>query len=258
MEPSSHRAPDRAPRSARRALRARVRGAFAIGPRGFTIRPRGFTIVEMLAVIGIIGILLSLLLPTVSSIRKEAQSVSCQANLRQLFNGVEVYRGLVKGQLPMCDFLPASTPEGPEGGLVGLLEKTLGRDCACWFCVADDDEEGSLEAGTSYLYVPGLLRYSPQVQIQVGALMAASMAEPLTERQRERRRVEAEARIVGALYQASPMEFAILTDSQDRHQYGTRNPRNAVYIDGSVGALRDAGEEDEEDDGEGGGGGGNP
>lgn len=200
----------------------------------------------MLAVIGIIGILLSLILPTVSSIRKEAQSVSCQANLRQLFNGVEIYRGLVKGQLPMCDFLPASTPEGPEGGLVGLLEKTLGRDCACWFCVADDDEEGSLEAGTSYLYVPGLLRYSPQVQIQVGALMIATAGEPMSERQRERRRREAESKLVGALYDRSPREFAILTDSQDRHVIGDRNPRNAVYIDGSVGILRDVGEDEEE------------
>lgn len=206
---------------------------------------RGFTIVELLAVIGVIGILLSLLLPTLSSVRKESDSVACQANLRQLFGAVEIYRGLVKGQLPMCDFLPASTPDGPEGGLVGLLDGVLERDCACWFCAADVDEDGSMAAGTSYLYVPGLLRYSPQVQVQVAALMAQSAGDSLTERQLERRRNEAEARIVGALYRESPTAFAILTDSQDRHRYGTRNPRNAVYIDGSSRILRDADEEDE-------------
>ena len=65
MGESPHPAADRDRKRARRAERS----------LGFTIPPRGFTIVEMLAVIGIIGILLSLLLPTVSSIRKEAQSV---------------------------------------------------------------------------------------------------------------------------------------------------------------------------------------
>ena len=72
MGESPHPAADRDRKRARRAERSL---GFTIPPRGFTIPPRGFTIVEMLAVIGIIGILLSLLLPTVSSIRKEAQSV---------------------------------------------------------------------------------------------------------------------------------------------------------------------------------------
>ena len=70
MGESPHPAADRDRKRARRAERSLgftipPRG-FAIPPRGFTIPPRGFTIVEMLAVIGIIGILLSLLLPTVS------------------------------------------------------------------------------------------------------------------------------------------------------------------------------------------------
>jgi hypothetical protein len=67
----------------------------------------------------------------------------------------------------------------------------------------------------------------------------------MTERQRDRRRREAEAKLVGALYDRSPREFAVLTDSQDRHVIGDRNPRNAVYIDGSVGILRDPAEEEE-------------
>lgn len=207
--------------------------------------PRAFTIVEMLVVIGIIGILVSLVVPTVSGIRKEAQSVACQANLRQLFTAIEAYRSNLKGQLPMCDFLPAATPEGPQGGLVEVLAKTVGTDCTCWFCVADDDEDGSIAAGTSYIYVPGLLRYTPQVQIQVAALMASALADTsLTQRQRDRMRRDAEAKLVGVLYQSSPNAFAILSDSQDRHKIGTRNPRNGVYIDGSVGILRELEEEE--------------
>ena len=210
---------------------------------------RGFTIVEMLVVIGIIGLLVSLIVPAVSSVRREALSISCQANLRQLHAGVEAYRSTIKGQLPLCDCLPAATPEGPVGGLVEVLGKSLGTDCTCWFCAADDDQEGSLDAGTSYLYMPGLLRYAPQVQIRVAALMAASVAEvSLTPRQRERRRREAEAKLVGVLYEQNPRAFALITDSQDRHMIGSRNPRNAVYVDGSVSILRDTDDVEEGED----------
>ena len=215
------------------------------------VRPArgGFTLVEMLAVIGVIAVLMSIIVPTLSGVRREAESVSCQSNLRQLHGAIEIYRASIKGMLPMCDFLPASTPDGPVGGLVEVLGNTVERDCKCWYCPADLDEEGSLAAGTSYVYLPGLLRYSPQVQIQVATMMAASMNNPgLNERMRERQRRDAEAKLVGALYDQTPRAFAILADSQDRHKIGSRVPRNAVYIDGSVGILR----EPDEDPGSGG------
>jgi prepilin-type N-terminal cleavage/methylation domain-containing protein len=215
------------------------------------VRParRGFTLVEMLAVIGVIAVLMSIIVPTLSGVRREAESVSCQSNLRQLHGAIEIYRASIRGMLPMCDFLPASTPEGPVGGLVEVLGNTVERDCKCWYCPADLDEEGSLAAGTSYVYLPGLLRYSPQVQIQVATMMAASMNNPgLNARMRERQRRDAEAKLVGALYDQTPRAFAILADSQDRHKIGSRVPRNAVYIDGSVGVLR----EPDEDPGSGG------
>jgi hypothetical protein len=123
-----------------------------------------------------------------------------------------------------------------------VLEKTVGVDCTCWYCAADDDEEESRSTGTSYIYLPGLLRYTPQVQIPVAALLVASQGEALTERQRERRRRDAEAKLVSVLYERSPNAVALIMDSQDRHKIGSRNPRNAVYIDGSVGILREADE----------------
>jgi prepilin-type N-terminal cleavage/methylation domain-containing protein len=208
----------------------------------FGARRAGFTIVEMLVVVFVVGVLTSIIVPAISNVRREALSVSCQANLRQMHAAIDAYRSTLRGLLPMCDFLPASTPEGPVGGLVEVLEKTVDRDCECWYCAADDDIDGSIAAGTSYIYLPGLLRYTPQVQLQVAALMYASQGESLTERQRDRRRRDAEAKLVGQLYERNPREFAILTDSQDRHKIGSRVPRNAVYIDGSVGILREADE----------------
>ena len=54
-------------------------------------RRTGFTLVELLAVIAIIGLLAGLLLPAVQSVRESARSSSCANNMRQMATAIESY-----------------------------------------------------------------------------------------------------------------------------------------------------------------------
>ena len=65
-------------------------------------RRHGFTLVELLVVIGIIALLVSILLPTLSRVRKQAYGVQCQANIRQICQGLIMYANAFKGWYPSC------------------------------------------------------------------------------------------------------------------------------------------------------------
>jgi prepilin-type N-terminal cleavage/methylation domain-containing protein/prepilin-type processing-associated H-X9-DG protein len=63
-------------------------------------RKKGFTLIELLVVISIIALLVSILLPALSSAREQARITVCAAHIRGLGNGVLLYASDNKDSLP--------------------------------------------------------------------------------------------------------------------------------------------------------------
>lgn len=63
-------------------------------------KTQGFTLVELLVVMGIIGVLVGLLMPSMRQAVRASRAVVCQSNLRQIGAGLLMYAGENRQRLP--------------------------------------------------------------------------------------------------------------------------------------------------------------
>jgi prepilin-type processing-associated H-X9-DG protein len=88
--------------------------------------------VELLVVIGIIGVLIAILLPSLNSARESARTISCASNLKQIATALLNYAAEHKGTLPpgftWNQINPASATAGPAAGTTSWIS---------WFSAAE-------------------------------------------------------------------------------------------------------------------------
>lgn len=76
---------------------------------------RGFTLVELLVVIGIIALLISILLPSLNQARRQAATVKCSSNMRQIAMSVMLYINDNKGKHPPNSVVAKGGTMYPDG-----------------------------------------------------------------------------------------------------------------------------------------------
>jgi len=111
---------------------------------------RAFTLVELLVVIGIIGVLVGLLMPAVQYARATSRRTQCRSQLKQVGLSLFMYLDVQgpRGRFPDAAILPSVTPTRPS--LKVVLDPYIEHNQAVFVC--PDDQVYFEQGGLSYEY----------------------------------------------------------------------------------------------------------
>lgn len=82
-----------------------------------------FTLIELLTVIAIIGILASIIIPTVGAVRAKARAITCVSNMRQIGASISAYAAANNDKLPGPVYRPQGTTISSD--INGIKEENL-------------------------------------------------------------------------------------------------------------------------------------
>jgi prepilin-type N-terminal cleavage/methylation domain-containing protein len=78
---------------------------------------RAFTLIELLVVVAIIGLLVSIAVPSLGRARASGKRAACASNLRQIGIAMRSYLGAANDRLPYASYMPSVSPaplDGPD------------------------------------------------------------------------------------------------------------------------------------------------
>ena len=112
------------------------------------MRRRAFSLIELLVVIGIIGILLGILLPVTARARREAKKVACKAQLANIGAAFQMYLNENDGWYPPATYWPESPSGLPQ--VNEFLQRYISNVNKVFGCPADEKNFEKFKLSYSY------------------------------------------------------------------------------------------------------------
>lgn len=187
-------------------------------------RRSGYSLVEILVALMVLGVLISIMLPTLHrTMRYSAPLVRCSNNLRQLHQAITMYLGTSNDLLPLAGCEPLRDPSFPA------LNTTLGeygvKEMSWWTCPADSRPYGVTDRWGSLVYPPGRFMRTSRRRVRIDEL---GPEYPLL----------ADRGPFHVLVEAGPPEqlpMRIIVDpASNRMQSGFYEGHNSVWVSGRV------------------------
>ena len=123
---------------------------------------RGFTLIELMVVIGIIGLLIGITVPSLGKARVQAKRTKCMTNLRAIGQGIQAYLNANNDRYFYAAEFPSTEEEVAEAEdrepyppIWEALEIELGRAKKVFHCPSDRNTKNRELGGSTYFETEG-------------------------------------------------------------------------------------------------------